>query len=269
MKLAIVFYFLALLVASCNNGTSPDIPEDPVPLTPRLNFRVMAFIPHDTSLFTEGLLIHNGKLLESTGSPDDLPSTRSMIGVSDLQTGRYEMKIELDRSRYFGEGIAALNDRLYQLTYKNKTAFVYNASTFRLVDSFTYENTEGWGLTTDGKDLIMSDGSARLSFMDPATGKPLRNLQVTESGVSVQYLNELEYIEGYIYANVWTTNYIVKIDPSDGKVIAKIDLNMLAYDAKTRYPKAEATNGIAYDSVSKNIYVTGKMWPVIYQIRFE
>jgi glutamine cyclotransferase len=230
---------------------------------------VEAYLPHDSSLYTEGLLVHNGQLLESTGSPDDLPATRSMIGISNLETGKFNRKAELDRNRYFGEGIAILNNRLYQLTYKNRIAFVYNASTYRMIDSFNYENTEGWGLTTDGKVLIMSDGTSSLSFLEPFTGKPVRKLIITEREVLVPNLNELEYIQGYIYANVWTTNYIVKIDPADGKVIGKLDLSLLTHEAKRRYSKSEVANGIAYDSTTGKVYVTGKMWPHIYQISFD
>jgi glutamine cyclotransferase len=224
--------------------------------------------PHDTTLFTEGLLFHEGKLFESTGSPQEDPSLRSLIGILNLGSGAFTKKIEIDKTKYFGEGICFLNGKLYQLTYQNKMGFIYDAKTFKQIGTFTYDNAEGWGLTTDGVHLIMSDGTDELTFIDPATMKPTRKVKVVEAGVSLPYLNELEYINGFVYANVWMTNYIVKIDPKDGKVAGRLDLAPLAYEARSMYGRSEVMNGIAFDSASGKVYVTGKMWPRIYELKF-
>lgn len=261
-----------LVFASCESNDKQDHTPavsapaaEPVQTIPH---ELVAHYPHDTTLFTEGLLFHGGNLFESTGSPQEDPSLRSMIGVLALPSGKFSMKIEIDKSKYFGEGICFLNDKLYQLTYQNKMGFIYDAKTFKQLGTFTYDNAEGWGLTTDGTHLIMSDGTDALTFIDPSTMKPVRQVKVVEAGVSLPYLNELEYINGYVYANVWMTNYIVKIDPKDGKVAGRLDLSPLAYEARSMYARSEVMNGIAYDSTSKKVYVTGKMWPRIYEIKF-
>lgn len=247
------------------NATSSVPAAEPVQTIPH---EVAAQYPHDTTLFTEGLLFHEGKLFESTGSPEEDPSLRSMIGISALPSGKFSMKVEIDKSKYFGEGICFLKDKLYQLTYRNKLGFIYDAKTFKQVGTFTYENAEGWGLTTDGTYLIMSDGTDALTFIDPVSMKPIRQIKVVEAGVSLPYLNELEYINGSIYANVWMTNYIVKIDPKDGKVLGRLDLSPLAYEARSMHARSEVMNGIAFDSTNRKVYVTGKMWPKIYEIKF-
>lgn len=267
MKHTIITLLIVTTLGSCANDTREKVAEEFT--SPIIPFRVNAYIRHDTSLFTEGLLIHKGRLIESTGSPDELPSTRSLVGIHDFTTGTFEKKIELDRRKYFGEGIVILADRLFQLTYKNQKAFVYDANTFSLIDSFSYKNAEGWGLTTDGKHLVMSDGTATLTFIDPVSYAVVRTVEVTENDVTVRNLNELEFINGWIYANVWSTNFIVKINPADGKVSGRLDLTLLAYEARMKNPEVDVPNGIAYDSVSKKIYVTGKMWPNIYEISFE
>jgi glutamine cyclotransferase len=269
MNIKSIFFFclLLLIIAGCGNDKGNSGTTEPAPQTPVISFRVLKYLHHDTSLFTEGLVMHNGQLFESTGSPDELPSARSMIGITDLQTGKFDKKIELDRTKYFGEGIVFLNGKLYQLTYKNKTGFIYDATSFKQIGSFTYSNTEGWGMTTNGKELIMSDGSSELTFIDPATLQPTKKLSVTENGVSLNKLNELEYIRGFIYANVWLTNYIVKIDANDGKVVGKLDLNILAFEARNKNPNVEVLNGIAFDSTTNNVYVTGKLWANIYEIK--
>lgn len=263
-----------LMIASCGNNDSqtnksdtpaPAPAAEPVPTIPH---EVVGQHPHDTTLFTEGLLFHEGKLFESTGSPQEDPSLRSLIGILNLGSGAFTKKIEIDKAKYFGEGICFLNGKLYQLTYQNKMGFIYDAKTFKQIGTFTYDNSEGWGLTTDGTHLIMSDGTDELTFIDPATMKPMRKVKVVEAGVSLPYLNELEYIKGFVYANVWMTNYIVKIDPKDGKVAGRLDLAPLAYEARSMYGRSEVMNGIAYDSASGKVYVTGKLWPKIYELKF-
>ena len=265
--------FLILILFGCyscsnNSETSEANKPEFTRTTPVINYSVTNYFPHDTTLFTEGFLIHNGQVFESTGSPEELPTCRSLIGISSLSTGQFEKKIELDKSRYFGEGIAFLKNKLYQLTYKNQTGFIYDEKSFKRLDSFKYENKEGWSLTTDGTDLIMSDGTDNLTFLNPSTLKPTKILKVSENGIPRDSLNELEYIKGFIYANIWINNCIVKINPTTGKVIGKLDLSSVTYEAINKNPRADVLNGIAYDSVTDKIFVTGKKWANIYQINF-
>ncbi len=236
-------------------------------VTPLINYGVVKTYPHDTTSFTEGLLIYQGKLYESTGSPQDLLQTRSLIGEVDLTTGTISKQIELDRSKYFGEGIVFLNQKLYQLTYTTQVGFIYDAHTFRQLGSFPIASREGWGLTTDGTHLIMSDGTQKISFLDTTSYKAVKTLLVYDYKGALLKLNELELIKGYLYANIYTTNTIVKIDTTTGQVVGKLDLTSLAADAKSRYPKAMEMNGIAYDSTTHHLYITGKLWPTIYQLQ--
>jgi glutamine cyclotransferase len=231
-----------------------------------INYKVTKYYTHDTSLYTEGLIFHDGKLYESTGSPDYLPTAKSMIGISNLTTGKFEKKIEIDRTKYFGEGIVFLNNKLYQLTYTTHIGFIYDAKSFKKLGTFTFSNKEGWALTTDGKQLIMSDGTNTLTYLDPDSLKPMKILKVTKNGVAVDQLNELEFINGFIFANVFMTDQIVKIDPATGNVVGVLDLSSLSYEAKAKYQDAEVLNGIAFDSTTNSVFVTGKQWPTIYQI---
>ncbi len=240
--------------------------EVSVPTITSINYKVTKYYTHDTSLYTEGLIFHEGKLYESTGSPDYIPSAKSMIGISNLETGKFEKKIEIDRTKYFGEGIVFLNNKLYQLTYTTHVGFIYDAKSFKKIGNFTFGNKEGWALTTDGKQLIMSDGTNTLTYLDPDSLKPMKTLQVAKNGVAVDQLNELEFINGYIFANVFMTDQIVKIDPATGNVVGVLDLSSLSYEAKAKYREAEVLNGIAFDSTSNSVFVTGKQWPTIYQI---
>jgi glutamine cyclotransferase len=267
MKIVFTSFIIVATFIGCNNNT-----ENPeavtAPATPVINYSVARFFPHDTSLYTEGFLVHEGKLYESTGSPNDHPETKSLIGIIDLATGKMDQKVEIDRKKYFGEGILILNNKLYQLTYTNQVGFIYDATSFKQTGQFAYANKQGWSLTTDGKDIIMSDGTSKLTFLDSATLKPLKTLAVTENGLPVESLNELEYIKGSIYANIWLTDYIVKIDPSTGKVVGRLDFTSLSFEAKNKNPEVDVLNGIAYDAATDKIYVTGKLWPNIYQIEF-
>ncbi|MBI3518820.1 MAG: glutaminyl-peptide cyclotransferase [Bacteroidetes bacterium] len=248
------------------------IEEQPVvdntPKIPEIKFTVENQYPHDITSFTEGFLFHDNVLFESTGSPDNLPQTKSLFGSVDLKTGKIDVKAELDRNVYFGEGIVFLNGKIFQLTYKNQTGFIYDGKTYKNIGKFNYTNREGWGLTTDGKSLIMSDGTSYITYLDPTTFSVVKTLDVAENGYVVENLNELEYIKGFIYANIWTTNTIVKIDPKTGDVVGKMDLTTLQYESKVRNPYLAETNGIAYDSVSNKVLVTGKLWPTIYEIKF-
>ncbi|MDO6431740.1 glutaminyl-peptide cyclotransferase [Flavitalea sp. BT771] len=261
------------LSIACNNETDTShVPATAVSAQPAaipvINYSVTAYLPHDTALFTEGFLVHNGQLFESTGSPEEFPDAESLVGIIDPHTGKLDQKIRLDKEEYFGEGIAFLKDKLYQLTYLNQKGFIYDAVTFKKTGEFTFASKQGWGLTTDGAHLIMDDSSDVLTFLDPSTLKAVKTLKVTMSGIARDSLNELEFIKGYIYANVWYTNYILKIDPATGKVIARLDLSSIVADARNKNPRANVLNGIAYDPASDKIYVVGKRWPNIYQIDF-
>lgn len=271
----ISFFFASMILfAACG----PDKPKGDITVTPpvvntvveipQINYTIENQYPHDITSFTEGFLFHEGKLFESTGATDNLPQTRSLFGIVDLKTGKIDVKAELDKHIYFGEGITFLNGKVFQLTYKNKTGFIYDAKTFKELGKFTYTNNEGWGLTTDGKSLIMSDGTSYITYLDPTSFAVTKILDVAENNYVLENINELEYINGFIYANIWMTNSIVKIDPNTGDVVAKIDLSDLSRRSKEINPGALEMNGIAYDSISNKILVTGKMWPTIYEIKF-
>jgi glutamine cyclotransferase len=234
-----------------------------------MNYEVVNTFPHDTTAFTEGLLLHQGQLYESTGSPTEMPRIRSLIGTVDLKTGKLVEKIELDKSKYFGEGMVILNDKIYQLTYTTKVGFVYDAKTFKKLQEFTFPSQEGWGLTTDGTHLIMSDGTSQLTYLDPTTFKTVKTLQVKFNYDPLVNLNELEYIKGVIYANIYTTNSIVRIDEATGQATGILDLTALTNQVKSKYPNALELNGIAFNSATGTIYVTGKLWPSIFELKIK
>lgn len=257
----------ALSVACGNTNKIPD--SEAASKVQILDYSEINAYPHDTSSFTEGLLFHNGDLFESTGATADLPQTRSLFGKVDLATGQIEVKAELDKAKYFGEGITFLEGKVFQLTYKTKVGFIYDATSFKKIGEFNIPSKEGWGLTTDGTNLIMSDGTNVLTYLDPKTLKVIKTIPVSENGYVKNDLNELEFIEGFIYANIWNTNDIVKIDPADGNIIAKLDLTTLVNKARNIFPASLEMNGIAYNPVMHKVLVTGKLWPKIYEIKFS
>lgn len=269
-------YLLIVLAIALSNCSNQDTHEkdknskgEKSTSVPFLSFALIKSYPHDINSFTEGFLFNEGKLYESTGATEGLPQTRSLFGVVDLQSGKIDVKAELDREKYFGEGITFLNGKVYQLTYKTKIGFIYDAKSFKRLGEFTFPSEEGWGMTTDGKHLIMSDGTFELTYLDPVSLKLVKKVSVTENGCVKEMINELEYIKGYIYANIWTTNTIVKIDPANGNIIGKFDMTSLAQEAKSLNPRSMEMNGIAYDSISDGVFVTGKMWPKIYELKME
>lgn len=225
------------------------------------SYEVIKTWPHDRMAFTQGLLVYGESFLESTGL-----NGQSSLREVDIKTGRVLKKISLP-AEFFGEGLAVLNGRAYQLTWQNRRGFVYNADTFRRESEFTYDG-EGWGLTTDGTVLILSDGTHRIRFLDPATFKVLRTVEVTSEGKPVERLNELEWIKGEIFANVWMTDRVVRIDPATGRVRGVIDFSGLLAPAERR-PETEMLNGIAYDSATDRLFVTGKRWPAIFEVRLK
>ena len=294
-----LFLFLLAggLLAACNSSSKPDAQagdnNDNTP--PPISYSVVKAYPHDTSAYTEGFLFHDGQLYEATGTAfSEMPdSRRSLFGTVDLATGRISPKAEIDRQKYFGEGIVFLKDKVYQLTYTTRIGFIYDAKTFKKIGEFTYpnQNHEGWGMTTDGRYLIMDDGSSDISYLDPdsttkvsvsihyddgdSTVKTLNSLRlvkvlnVSDNNGPVSDINELEMIHGYLYANQWQTNYILKIDTASGKVVGRLNLDSIVSDAKSKYSGSEWMNGIAYDSATKKVYITGKLWPNIYEIQFS
>jgi glutamine cyclotransferase len=264
--LLIGVFFLYSCGGQPKDAVDSALPSAGVPI---LNYSVRHVYSHDTTSYTEGLLFHNHRLFESSGATEEYPQTRSAVGVEDMNTGKIDRKIELDKKKYFGEGIVFFKEKLYQLTWKNQTGFIYDATTFKRVDSFRYRNAEGWALTTDSSSLIMSDGTSNLTYLDPVSLSPIKKLAVTQNGAALDSLNELEYIKGFIYANRYLKDYIVKIDPATGKVVGKLDLSSLVAEEHVRNPGGEVLNGIAYDPDSDKIYVTGKLWSGIYEIAFS
>ncbi|MGC4035387.1 MAG: glutaminyl-peptide cyclotransferase [Chitinophagaceae bacterium] len=265
---------LSFLFVACNNsdnssGNNDNKGKQVSVGIPEINYAVIKYYPHDTTSYTEGFLFHDGKLYESTGYDSSFSSTRSLFGAVDLTTGKIDVKSELDKHKYFGEGIVFINDKLYQLTYRTKIGFIYDAKTFKKTGEFTFPSDEGWGMTTDGSSLIMSDGTPNLTYLNPGDFKVVKTLRVTDENGTLENINELELINGFIYANVYQQNYIIKIDPNSGNIIGKINLNSLAEEAKQKFPGAQQLNGIAFDSAANKIYVTGKLWPNIYEISFS
>lgn len=222
------------------------------------DYRIVDHYPHRSSAFTQGLLFHNGELYEGTGRYG-----RSGIARLDLEEGRVLAHRALP-SRYFGEGIAIAGNRLYQLTWRENLVFVYDAETLEPITS-QYHPGEGWGLTWNGERLILSDGSDTLQFIDPDDFRVVRRLSVTRDGQPLHRLNELEYIDGEIWANVWMSDRIVRIDPDSGEVVAVVDLAGLRQQTEASGSDA-VLNGIAWDANGKRLLVTGKLWSDIFEI---
>lgn len=222
-------------------------------------YRIVHEYLHDSNAFTQGLIYLNGHLYESTGIQG-----RSSLREEDLDTGRV-LKYQALPSRYFGEGLTNWGNTLIQLTWQSHVALVYDLNTFRFVRTIPCPY-EGWGLTQDGKNLILSDGSAKLYFLDPSSFHLVRRITVTDRGSPVDQLNELEYIHGEIYSNIWHKNRIAVISPANGDVLRWIDLTGLLPPGSVSDPEA-VLNGIAYDSVHDRLLVTGKLWPKIYEIK--
>jgi glutamine cyclotransferase len=219
--------------------------------------RIVAVYPHDPNAFTQGLVVHDGMLLEGTGQYG-----RSSLRRVAIETGEIELQQPLNAA-YFGEGITVLGDRVYQLTWKSHTGFVYDVDTFALERTFKFPS-EGWGLTTDGKLLVQSDGTAMLRYLDPETFAVVRTLTVRDGDRPIERLNELEWVDGEIWSNVWYDDRIARIDPDTGTLIAWIDLSNLLPPSERG--GEDVLNGIAYDPTSKRLFVTGKDWPKLFEI---
>jgi len=292
MRLTIFFYFTALFLrhmkvlfrylviisviyffSACNGNagekttTAEENNANPAP--PMLSYNIVKVYPHDTASFTEGLFLHNNALYESTGLEG-----QSKLRKINVETGKPEKEIKLD-SLQFGEGISMIGNKIYQLTYTKHTVFIYDATTFKKIKEMTWP-FEGWGMTTNGKELIISTGGSNLYFVNPDSFRIIKQVNVTDNYGPVGNINELEYVNGIIYANLYETNYILKIDPETGKVTGKLDLtgildkSNIPYDpAKYDANSGNVLNGIAFDSAKNSLFVTGKYWPALFEIKLN
>jgi glutamine cyclotransferase len=231
-------------------------------ITPALaqdTYKVVHVYPHDAQAFTQGLIYLDGHLYESTGLEG-----QSSLREEELETGRI-LQLHPVPSQYFAEGLTNWGSTLVQLTWQNHLVLIYDRASFRLLRTLPYSG-EGWGLTQDGKNLILSDGTARLHFLDPESLREVRQVTVTDHGKPVTELNELEFVHGQIYANIWHSDRIARISPATGRVLGWIDLSGLL--APSQRSSAEAVlNGIAYNAVGDRLFVTGKLWPKLFEIK--
>lgn len=225
---------------------------------PVYGYEVANVYPHDPDAFTQGLIWRDGEFYEGTGLHG-----RSSLRRVALESGEVLQSVSLPE-QYFGEGITLLGDKIYQLTWQSNVGFIYDSESFEVLEEFSYP-TEGWGITHDGTQLIMSDGTSTLYFWDPETLETVGQVTVTHEGQPVERLNELEYVDGLVYANVWQTDWILMIDPASGEVQGVIDLSgLLSEDARTG--NEDVLNGIAYDPEGERLFVTGKLWPQLFEI---
>ncbi len=257
-----IFSLSVLLLAACQNNDS-DSNNANVIVPATMNYTVTNIYPHDSTSFTEGLEWFDNSLYESGGEYE-----KSTLVKVDLKTGKDVQKINLAKE-YFGEGITILNGKIYQLTYKEGKCFVYDVKTFNKLKEFDY-NGQGWGMTNDGKSLIMDDSTDKLIFRDPNTFEIIKKVSVTDNNGPLSEINELEYVEGFIYSNVWQRDIIVKINPATGAVVAKADLSKIwNATGETQNDRADVLNGIAYDSTQKRFFVTGKNWSKLFEVTFN
>ena len=245
----------AVLVLAISGCAKKDIAPE------TLSYEVVSVVPHDVDAYTQGLQFTRGRLLESTGH-----YSKSSVREVDRKTGAVLKRRNLP-AEVFGEGLTMMNGELWVLTWKEKTAFVLDPASFRTLRTHAFEG-EGWGLTTDGKHLIMSDGSDTLKFRDPKDMAVKKTITVTEQGRPVKLLNELEYIKGTVFANVYMTNRIARIDPESGQVTGWLDLSALRSQLPTPN-RAEVLNGVAYDEGTGHLLVTGKYWPRMFEIKLK
>jgi glutaminyl-peptide cyclotransferase len=270
LKLIWIFIFFNLqLFSSCNgsstnnqstNSISPSTPsvvQEPILYT----YQIVNSWPHDPKAFTQGLVFKDGFIFESTG----LNGSSSLRQV-ELETGRVIRKVNVP-SEYFAEGLTLFQDKFYQLTWTSQKGFIYDFKSFQQIGDFSY-NGEGWGLTSDDESLIMSDGSNQLRFLDPTDLRVKKVIKVFYKNSPLTNLNELEYIKGEVYANVWQEDVIVRLDPQSGTVLGIVDLRGLL-PTKEKTDTVDVLNGIAYDSERNRIFVTGKMWPKIFEIQIK
>lgn len=257
ISLRLTITLLALAIGQIHAG-QPNQPARHASI-PEYTFKVVQVFPHDTAAYTQGLVYHNGFLYEGTGLEG-----RSSLRKVRLETGEVLQKIDIP-PQYFGEGIVILNNQIIQLTWQSQVGFIYDLNSFRLLRQFSYPG-EGWGLATNGRDIFMSDGTAEIRVLDGATLREKRRLQVRDGNTPVTQLNELEFVGGEIFANIWQTDRIARISPANGRVVGWIDLKgLLSPVYKLEF--GAVLNGIAYDPEHKRLFVTGKLWPSIFEIQ--
>jgi glutamine cyclotransferase len=259
--LVLVFSFNSF---ACESGTVSRIPGDKTPgnqAVPIYGYEVVHVWPHDPDAFTQGVVFHDGKLLESTGEVG-----RSSLRRVELETGKVLQKVDVPEP-YFAEGITLLKGKIYQLTWQHQLGFIYDAWTFEKIGQFNYQG-EGWGLTNDGQSLILSDGTNRLRFLDPDNFQVRKTIAVLDGSTPVVEINELEYVQGEIYANIWHADRIARIDPQTGRIAGWIDLTGLLSRGEVQDEEA-VLNGIAYDETNGRLFVTGKLWPKLFEIRLK
>ena len=260
----ILVILLSLLCVQCNGGANTNSPSNAPPANapvPTLGYQIVNIWPHDPNAFTQGLVYLDGKMLESTGQEG-----RSSLRNVELQTGKILKKVDVPEP-YFAEGIALLNNKIYQLTWQHQLGFIYDAQSFQKVGEFKYDG-EGWGLTSDGHSLILSDGSNRIRFLDPDSFRVTKTIAVLDGKSPVKELNELEFVNGEIYANIWHDDRIAAINPQTGHVNAWIDLTGLLQPGDVQDPEA-VLNGIAFDQSGNRLFVTGKLWPRLFEIKIK
>jgi len=263
------FCLTAALLGGCGQEPAAPSSSQAAPAAPQFirpagvplyTYEIVNVYPHDSNAFTEGLVYYQGELFESTGLYG-----RSTLRRVELKTGRVLQETNL-APRYFGEGLTLLNGKAYQLTYREETGFVYQLDTFQSGLQFSYSG-EGWGLTTDGQSLIMDDGSENIRYINPGTFKETRRIRVLADGQPVTNLNELEWVKGELYANVWRTSEMLRVNPQDGKIVGVVDFSgLLRIDEQEH---AEVLNGIAYDPEGDRLFVTGKLWPKLFEVRLR
>ena len=259
ISLVVLLVTLGIVLVLTLSQPGRTVSSIPLVLDPQMTYEVVKVFPHDPASFTQGLIFLDGMLYESSGLYGE-----SSLRRVDLETGEVQ-RITLLPDEVFGEGLTIWDETLVQLTWREGIGYVYNREDFSLLTQFNYQ-TEGWGLTQDGESLIMSDGSATLFFLDPETYAVLSTIEVLDEGAPVTMLNELEYVRGEIFANIWQTDTIVRIDPQTGAVKGWIDLSGLLPEEE-RTPATNVLNGIAYDPATDRLFVTGKLWPKLYEIR--
>jgi glutamine cyclotransferase len=257
--------FLLLALAACSrSGPEKVVSIPPLPANSdtigQYTYEVVRVFPHDRKAFTQGLLFRNGRLFESTGMNGE-----SSLREVELETGRVLKQVAVPR-QFFAEGLAIVGGRAYQLTWQNQKCFIYDVDTFAKLDERDYQG-EGWGLATDGALLIFSNGTNRITFLDPLSFQPRRVIDVVADGKPVSQLNELEFINGEIFANVWGTDTVARITP-DGIVRGMVDFSGLLAPTDRR-PDTDVLNGIAYDAEGDRLFVTGKRWPKIFEVRLK
>ena len=254
---------LVALFVGCVENRAPMHTPTPCPpdTTPVYSYKIVNTYPHDQKAFTEGLVFEDGYLYEGTGIQGE-----STLRKVEVETGKVLKEYHLP-TQFFGEGVTIWEETLIQLTWQSRIGFVYDKESFLLLREFTYP-TEGWGITKDGTHLIMSDGTATLYFLNPETFEEVRRIEVHDMGVPLTNLNELEYIQGEIYANVWLTNRIAIISPETGRVVGWIDLGGLL-SKEDRLQPVDVLNGIAFDAPRDRLFVTGKYWPKLFEIKLE